>query len=233
MLHIYYGNDTVAVRKKAYDCIDDFEKKGFEVARIDSDTFSSGAIADAIGASSLFERQTLYVIDTPSSDSVFYEEAVERLSELGESSNTFVVIESALLAPEKKKFAKHAESIEESKAEASARFNTFAMAEALAKKDKKTLWILLQEAKTEGLSPEEIIGTLWWQLKALRLAQKTNSADEAGMKDFPYNKAKRALSIFKEGEPERISRDLLTVYHEGHLGLNDIDLALEKWTLTL
>ncbi|MFT5037116.1 MAG: DNA polymerase III delta subunit, partial [Candidatus Azotimanducaceae bacterium] len=61
MYYVFYGNDTVAVRKQAHESIDGFEKKGFEVARIDSDTFSSGAIADAIGASSLFERQTLYV----------------------------------------------------------------------------------------------------------------------------------------------------------------------------
>lgn len=233
MYYVFFGNDTVGVRKKAYECIGGFEKKGFEVVRIDLESFNVGVLGDSIGAVSLFGGDTLYVVDTPSGDTAFYEGVVDKLSDLGQSSNTFVVIEEKLLAPEKKKFAKHAEEIEEIKSDAPVRFNSFGMAEALARKDKKTLWMLLQEARTEGLSPEEIIGMLWWQLKALRLAQKTNSASEAGMKDFPYNKAKQALSSFREGELEKISHKLLSVYHDGHLGKRDIDLALEKWTLTM
>jgi hypothetical protein len=53
------------------------------------------------------------------------------------------------------------------------------------------------------------------------------------MKDFPYNKAKRSLRNFKEGELEKLSQTLLAVYHDGHGGKRDIDLALEKWTLTI
>ncbi|MDC1205507.1 hypothetical protein N8083_01525 [Candidatus Pacebacteria bacterium] len=233
MLFIFYGNDTVGVRKKAYECISEYEKKGFAVGRIDAEAFEGGILADAIGAASLFGGETAYVIDTPSSNAAFYEDVVEKLKEIGESNNTFVIIETALLAPEKKKFAKHAESIEEVKVTIGARFNAFGMADALAKKDKKSLWLLLQEARMAGLSSEEIIGVLWWQLKSLRLADQTNAANEAGMKDFPYNKAKRALSNFKEGELERLSRELLMTYHDGHLGKKDIDVTLERWTLTL
>ena len=123
--------------------------------------------------------------------------------------------------------------MEEYKAAAAERFNAFGMADSLSRKDKKTLWLQLQDAKQANLSAEEIIGTLWWQLKSMRLAKNTNSAAEAGMKDFPYNKAKRALSAFKDGELESLSRGLLTVYHEGHLGKVDIDIALERWMLTL
>jgi hypothetical protein len=67
----------------------------------------------------------------------------------------------------------------------------------------------------------------------LRLAERTKSAEEAGQKPFVYSKAKRALSAFKEGELDSISRDLLSIYHDGHLGKRDIDLALERWVLTL
>ena len=144
-----------------------------------------------------------------------------------------MVIEGTLLAAPKKAYAKYAESLEEFKAEKEERFNTFAMADALAAKDKKRLWLLLQEATAAGLAAEEIIGVLWWQLKTLRLAAITNSAREAGLKDFPYNKAKRALVKFKDSELERTSESLLAVYHGGHGGKRDIDLALEQWTLSL
>ena len=79
----------------------------------------------------------------------------------------------------------------------------------------------------------ELIGILWWQLKTLLLAQKTGNASEAGMKDFPYKKAKQALPNFAAGEVESLSLSLLTLYHQGHSGEVDIDEALELWLLSL
>ena len=51
------------------------------------------------------------------------------------------------------------------------------------------------------------------------------------MKDFPYNKAKRALSNFKSDDLEVLSASLLKVYHDGHGGMRDIDEGLEEWVL--
>jgi len=233
MLHLFYGNDTINVRQKAHDFSGVEEKKGVKVERIEIDNYAEGVFADPVGAVSLFGEKTLYIIDTPSGKTEMYDDVIHHLEAFAASENTFVIIEEALLAPQKKKFEKHVATIEEYKAEASERFNAFGMADSLSKKNKKTLWLQLQDAKQANLSAEEIIGTLWWQLKSMRLAKNTNSAAEAGMKDFPYNKAKRALGVFKEGELEKLSRGLLTVYHDGHLGKVDIDIALERWMLTL
>lgn len=233
MLYLFYGNDTITVRKKAQEFTAVEEKKGTRVERIEVENYSEGVFADVVGATSLFGEKTLYVIDTPSLKTEIYDEVITHLESFSDSENTFVVIEEALLAPQKKKFEKYAEKIEEYKSAAVERFNAFGMADSLARKDKKTLWLQLQDARQAGLSPEEIIGTLWWQLKSMRLAKNTSTAAEAGMKDFPYNKAKRALSSFKEGELEETSRNLLTVYHDGHLGVADIDLALERFVLTI
>lgn len=233
MLRIFCGNDTVKVRQGAFAFIGKQEVAGVTVTYIDADNFVPGVLADSAGASSLFGGEELFVLDTPSGKKEFDEEVKENLAALSESPNNFVVIEENLLAAPKKQYQKYAESLEEFKGERAERFNVFAMADALSRKDKKTLWLLLQEAKQTGLSEEEIIGTLWWQLKTLRLAAVTNSASEAGMKDFPYNKAKRSLSKFQAGELEKISHNLLFVYHNGHAGVRDIDISLEKWVLTL
>ncbi len=107
------------------------------------------------------------------------------------------------------------------------------MPEALATKDKRKLWVLLQEARLAGQRDEDIIGLLWWQLKALRLAKITRNADEAGMKEFPYSKAKRALGKFGDGEVEKLSHSLLELYHDGHAGRRDMDMALEEWVLSI
>ena len=233
MLYVFFGNDTIGVREKAHNFVGGQEKSGMKIERIDSDNYASGILSDIAGAVSLFGDETLYIIDTPSTSKEMYEDVLEHLVLFQESPNTIVIIEGSLLAAQKKKFEKYAESIEEIKGEKNERFNAFGMSDALLRRDKKSLWLLLQEAKTAGLSPEEIIGTLWWQLKSLRLAKVTNSPEEAGLKPFVYEKAKRALGRFKEGELEKISRDLFTVYHDGHLGKKDIELALEKWTLMI
>lgn len=231
MLHVYYGNDSTTVRERAFAAVESLATEGVRVTRLESGQFERGMLANLLGAASLWGDPELYLIDTPSEDADFYAELVAHVAELGESNNTFVVMETTLLAPERKKFEKYASVLEESKRLVVERFDVFRMAEALSKRDKKSLWVLLQEAKQAGLAAEEIIGTLWWQLKTLRLAALTKSADEAGMKEFPYNKAKRALSGFKAGEIEKLSIDLLRVYHDGHGGVRDTDEGLEEWVL--
>lgn len=232
MLHLYYGNDTTTVRERAFAATDVLaEKENARITRIEVSDFAPGILANLLGATSLWGECEMYVLDTPSDDALFYAEVIENAAAMGESANQFVIMEGALLAPERKKFEKFTTNLEESKREAAARFDVFRMAEALSKRDKKSLWVLLQEAKRAGLAAEEIIGTLWWQLKSLRLAAVTNSADEAGMKSYPYDKAKRALSLFKPGELETTSANLLRVYHDGHGGVRDIDEGLEEWVL--
>jgi len=233
MLSVYFGNDTVVVRKKALAFIDSHTEKGAVLERIDADSHATGILIDAAQSSSLFGTETVYLIDSPSLNRDFFEDVIEHLEILAESVNHFAVIEGTLLAPEKKKFTKYAQTCEEIKKTGQERFNAFAMADSLAKKDKRMLWVQLQEARRAGLSAEEIIGTLWWQLKSLRLAKVTTTAAEADMKDFPYNKAKRALANFKSNELEDMSSGLLLLYHRGHGGKVDIDIALEKWVLTI
>lgn len=233
MLHIFFGNGAIGVRQKAFSFVKDKEQEGFALERIEAESYVQGVCTDIANSMSLFGGKTVYLIDTPSSDALFGEEVQTSLQLFKESQNIFVIIETSLLAPAKKVFAKYANTMEEVTTPVAERFNAFSMADSLSSKDKKTLWLQLQDAKQAGLSAEEIIGTLWWQLKTLRLAKLTRSASEAGMKDFPYNKAKRALHNFKDEELESLSKSLLSLYHDGHLGKRDIDLSLEKWTLTI
>lgn len=232
MLTVFYGNDQIKVRSEAHKYIDSLVKTGQTVVRIESDNYEAGQLLNLSSATVLFGVSPIYLIDTLSNQADSYEELLETLESLATSTENFVVIEKDLNASDKKHFAKQTDNLNEyKKAGVETRFNVFAMAEALVNKDKRQLWVLLQEAKRNGLSAEEIIGTLWWQLKTLRLATLTKSAEEAGVKDFPYNKAKRALKNFKDGEIESLSFKLLNLYHDGHRGECDIDLALEEWVL--
>lgn len=233
MFLVFFGTDRTKVRDAATVYIEQNFPADGTLTTLEAQGFVPGQISDALGATSLFGGAEWFVLDTPSSNPDFAEEVKSSLQELSDSPNTFVLLEAALLAPAKKTYGKFAASVAEFTVEKNERFNTFAMAEALAQKDKRQLWVLLQEARKGGLREEEIIGMLWWQLKSLRLAALTNSAEEAGMKDFPYNKSKRALSKFAPTEVIALSQSLLELYHAGHGGLRDMDIALEEWVLTL
>lgn len=231
MYVIFFGSDRGAVRDAATAYIEKQMPVNGTLTTIESFEYQLGQVADALGATSLFGGTEWFVFDAPSLTEEFAEEIKESLAEMAESSNTFVILEGPLLAATKKSYEKSAAEMKEFIADKVERFNSFALAEALAGKDKRKLWVLFQEAKLSGLREEEIVGMLWWQLKALRLAMKTCSAAEAGMKDFPYNKAKRALTKFAPGEVERLAQSLLKLYHDGHSGLREMDLGLEEWVL--
>lgn len=231
MFVVFYGSDRGGVKDKATQYIDKNMPTDGTLTTLEGGSFEVGQVTDSLGAASLFGGAEWFVFDTPSTNPEFAEEVKESLVEMAESSNTFVVLEDAMLAPAKKTYSKHTDELVEFKASKAERFNAFALAEALAGKDKRKLWVLLQEAKLEGLRDEEIVGMLWWQLKSLKLAGFTKSATEAGMKDFPYNKSKRALTKFSEGEVGKLSQSLLELYHNGHAGVRDMDSSLEQWVL--
>lgn len=232
MVNVYYGNDVVKTRQAALAAVARIvDAQDVTVHKIESGQFSVGGLADILGATSLFGGSELYLLDTPSEDAVYYEALLKVLPEMVVSPNYFIIMEGTILAPERKKFEKAGVEMAEFKKTADTPFNVWAMADALASRDKKSLWVQLTDAKRAGLSAEEIIGTLWWQLKTLRMAGLTKNATEAGMKDFPYNKAKRVLNNFKVGEVEMMSRNLLRIYHDGHGGVRDIDEGLEEWVL--
>lgn len=230
MLLVFWGTDRTAVRNEALSVTSEL---GIAPTVIEDATYSEGVIIEAIGVTSLFGGTECFLLDTPSADEAFEEEVKGALAEMADSQNTFVIMEGQLLADAKKKYTKYAQTVKEFSAEKVERFNVFQMAEALTKKDKRQMWVLLQQARMLGIRDEETIGILWWQLKSLRLAKLSRSPEEAGMKDFPFKKASQSLRNFKDGEVDALSRSLLELYHLGHQGKRDMDVALEEWVLTV
>lgn len=235
MLYVFYGSDTGQVRQAAQEKLAKLREQNPDllVNHLEVENYESGLLANACSNVALFSVATAYYLDHPAKNVEYLNEVKELASVLASSVNYFIVSEGSLLAADKKPLEVAANEMTEYKSTASNKFNPFQLAESLANRDKRTLWFLLQEAKQNNLSAEEIIGILWWQLKTLNLAKLTKSAGEAGVKDFPYNKAKKALVKFKAGEIEALSETLLALYHDGHAGRRDINLALEEWILKM
>lgn len=228
MLAVYFGTDTNAVRQAALTAATAADPTP---QMLTAEEYQSGQLADQVGGSSLFGEQRVVVIDTPAEEMA--EELPPLLETMASSADTFIVITGPLLAAQKKQYAKHTDQLHEFTAAKAERINVFAINDVLVKKDKRQLWLQLTTQLRAGIPPEEIIGVMWWQLKSIRLAAITNSAAAAGMKDFPYRKAKSALASFPLAEAEQRSRELLTLYHQGHGGEVDLATALEHWVLTL
>lgn len=233
MYVVFFGSDRSGARDAAAKYIDKKMPENASLTTLDCANYQPGQVLDSLGVSSLFGGEEWFLFDTLFNQEDFKEELETSLKEIAESNNTFIIIEDSIPASLKKKLAKSATEIAEYKVEKKESFNSFSLAEALAAKDKRKLWVLLQEAKLFGLREEEIIGMLWWQLKAIRLAGVTKTATEAKMKEFPYNKAKKSLIKFEKEEIEKISQSLLELYHEGHTGLKDMEISLEQWVLNL
>lgn len=231
MLHVFCGSDTVAVRTKALATLAPFEEAGIVPVRLECEVYEAGALEHFLGGASLFGEVTVCVLDTPSGDELFSTAVTTALPELAASPNTFVLIDAAPLAAYRKALEKHATSFTEIKAAAAERGNPFALGDAFAARDKKALWIELQKQLRRGARPEELVGTFWWQLKSIRLAALTHTAEEAGMKEFPYKKATAALRKYSLVEAEKLSRELITLYHDAHAGKGDMEVKLERWVL--
>lgn len=233
MLYVFYGNDVPQIRARAHACAHEHVREGEAVTEVSDENYTHDMLRALAGAISLFAGREVVLIDMLSEDPEAFALLLGDAPILAASHNVFIVIEGTLLAEQRKVLAEHATEMVEVKRGEATKFNTFALADALLRRDKKSLWILLVEAMRHDVPSEEIIGTLFWQIKILRLAERTKSAEEAGQKPFVYNKAKRALSLFKQGELDRLSRDLVAIYHEGHMGKRDIAVALERLVLSL
>ncbi|OGG59084.1 hypothetical protein A3C89_01595 [Candidatus Kaiserbacteria bacterium RIFCSPHIGHO2_02_FULL_50_50] len=231
MLLVFYGGDTETARAKMREHLaQDTRQPQWIIAT----EWYPGRSLEVANTMPLFGGVHLYVLDTPSNDDAYDAEVYASLEAFAQSPHTFVLVEGSLLVGKVKKLQSHAQEIFEFRsAEKKSTFNTFALADALAARDKRSLWVKLHEALRAGESAEAIIGVLWWQLKALALAARTKNAAEADMKDFPYQKAKRALAKFKDGDIEHFMRTLSAVLHEGHGGKRNINDALETWVLSI
>lgn len=230
MIRAFLGDDPVKVRAKAHAVLDKAEG---EVLRVTVESYAPGVFAELAHSQSLFGASGPVALDYLDEDKEVAEALIESLELLAESDRLFVLMGNAPGADFKKALERTQAELDLIGAQKEGeRFNTFALADAFARKDKKSLWVLLSRALRAGVGGEEIAGVLFWQLKALRLAARTKSAKEAGMKDFPYNKAKGALKNWKEGELEGVSSSLLKIYHDGHRDA-DMEVGLERLVLSL
>lgn len=231
MLYVFFGKNQMVVREKAFAHLHSLQVGESDIVKISADQYSEEILIDTIERVPLFGEKQIILLDTPSDHVLFREHVGRALTSLHASPHHFVILEQNLSAPLKKMYAGEADHFEEVVTSEKEEYESFALADALRDRDKKKMWLLLMGKKERGEKIEAVVGTLFWQIKLLRLAERTQSPKEAGQNAFPYNKAKRALEKFGKGELQKLSRELVQLYHDGHGGTLDMWVGLERWVL--
>lgn len=238
MIYLMHGTDMEKAREKTRALTDALQKKKPDALfyRITTGNFIENPIASLVAGQGLFASKYIVFYDNIFESKDAKEEIVESLKDIKESENIFIFLEKDIDKKTLDKMAKHAEKVQEYTASEKAKkkeYNPFAISDALLSKDKRSLWMLLLEAKKKGNAAEEIHGIIWWQVKSLKLAMVSKDAKEAELSPFVYGKAKAASAGFKSEQVDDMLSDLVAMYHDAHRGEKDLWLEMERWGLSL
>lgn len=236
MLYVIYGKDREKGRARFRALRDELGKKCGEESIILEGEISKEFLHSSAVSQGLFGNTTLFVFDCVFDKKEEQEVLLSHANELDLSPNTFLVFEPELDKKVAESIAETKVKIEEfvpKKTDTRPEFNIFSLGDALGKRNKKELWVLYQEAISAGLSSEEISGTLFWAVKNLALMKNARAGDDAGLNPFVAKKTRGFSENYKQEEIKDLSHSLVTIYHEAHRGGEPMDIALERFILSL
>lgn len=235
MLYVIYGNDTNKVRDKARKIVSALRVKKPDATYIEvEENVSNEELENYAGAQGLFVENFLVLFDGVLKKAENREIFLKYADNLASSSNVFVVLEDSKITAEVlNKFKKIAEKIEEHSVafKNGEIFDNFLLADALGSRDRKKLWTLFVQASTIGVPGEELIGVLFWQMKAIYQCVSAPNISDSGLKPFVYTKAGRFAKNFSKNEIVEFLNDLAVIYHRAHNGEEEMNVGLERFIL--
>ncbi len=238
MLYLFYGSDKDMARAKAGVLVQSLQKKkpDAQIFRIDAENFNEAKLQELAVGQGLFNHSYLIEVVSLFENKEAKEIFVDRLEEIGESPNVFIMLEGEV---DKKTLlaitdvAEKVQLFESKEGKKKPDFNIFSLTDAFGKRDKKSLWVLYQKAVTSGAVPEEIHGILFWQLKSMLVVAHSTSSGQAGVAPFVFTKAKSFLKNYSVEELQKFSSLFVRMYHDAHRGIHDFEIALERFVLTI
>ncbi len=177
------------------------------------ESLSPQELASLASTEALFGGVSVYVFEG-ALNSERGEEFLSFAKELTASTHTFIFEEEKLLKRETDLATKAGAKIEKIETVKKDRgFDPFGLTFALGARDKKKLWLGLSASFTEGEKPEAVAGLLHWKVKDML--------------------AKGAAGKYTKQELRVLSREIISLYHDSHRGLGDLELLLERFALKL
>lgn len=236
MLHIIYGKDREKGRVRFRAAREELEKKYTDDRLVVEGEVSDGFLDTIASSQGLFGDATLFVFDCVFDKKNEQEILLARVGDLISSPNGFLIFEPLLektIADEIKTAGGIVDEYAGKKVDYRPDFNIFSLGDALGARNKKELWVLYQEAVNNGLSAEEISGTLFWAVKNIALMKTAKTGDDCGLSPFVAKKSRGFAEKYSEEEIVNLSRSLVMMYHEAHRGGEPMEIALERFVLGL
>lgn len=226
MLHVLVGNDFEKIKHTADQYVSDLDR-----IVLSSDDLEYSLLDSYVASSGLFSQPQAIVLRECLVE--HGDVLIERASAMQSADNVFIIIEPKILKKERTQLEAVATTFEEfvQKEEKIKDTTLFQLADLLAKKDKKNLWLAYHAALSAGKAPEEIHGILWWQVKTLMLIQ--GSKENPGLHPFVFNKNKQAARNFTQTETKGLLKGLVTLYHRARMGDGEMDTAIERFILEM
>lgn len=215
MIYLFTGSDVNRARAKAFQWITASRAKAPDAyySRLSPEQVSEATLREALSMQGLFFSKTLVALDDPFSTAESADMVLKLLPELAASPNIVAIIAPKLLAARTKKIEAVAEKvfIVDAAAKPARGFNS-ALVNALAAKDGSALWKEIVKALRLGDAPEMVHGLLHW--KARDMMQKGGRS-------------------WTPDEARRLSRDLIVLLSDSRGRDLPLNLALERFALSL
>lgn len=233
-MYVYYGSDIQKSRKKLQATVASLLKRAphaiVETVTAETEYVDFPALLEAQG---LFYAKRIVVFDSVFANAALKDAVLEILSDLAESEHIFFILERELAQPVVKKLAKYAKRIEEfgRKEPKTKDQSSFRIADALQMKDRKALWVEIEQALLRGTSAEEIHGLLFWGAKALVLA-KDSDPKTSGLHPFVHSKASQRAKKFSDAELQTLISALAVLPHHSRRKGIELEYALEEFALS-
>ncbi len=232
MIEIFTGEDTQAARKALRKAVDGVISKTPAVAvrRFSDVGFDTMEANEAVFAQNLFGEKNMIVFDgilDAEEAEGFYSAAIST------SPNNIYIRETAPNKDILKLLTKIGTIHDFLLVKKAKNDNNFAIADAIAARDKKTAWVEFVRAKARGEVAEGIHGTIFWATKLLYLCAHCDKEEaiKAGVSQYNYQRYLTNSKKYLGHELDDRLRELKNMYHEAHRGNGDFDCLLEQYLL--
>lgn len=235
-IRIFLGDDTKRARDALRRALEEEQKKNPAaiVSWFDDTSFDHALLREHLSNTSLFGGRNIVVIDGIL-DHEQGEEFYSSIRDGGDFANLILIRETAPKKELRALFESMGEVREFSLKKAPEKKGDFAIADAVAAKNKRVAWVEFIKQERAGVAPEEVHGRIFWAMKTLWLC-KTQTKDEAakaGVKEYTYRNYEPKAKRFLLPELERKLSELKEMYHVAHEGGGELELSLEQFLLKL
>ncbi|MEQ1500147.1 MAG: hypothetical protein ABL917_02095 [Parcubacteria group bacterium] len=237
MIYFLYGTDTHKARAKLHELLNLAQKKrpDAELFKITTENWSEAQLDELAVSQGLFEQKYTIVLDNLFEKKDIKEFVLSRLENMKDSEQIFLILEGQVDATSLKKIEKNAKQTQEfaKKENSKQSLNVFSITDKLLQRDKKNLWISYLDLLKKGVVAEELHGILFWQIKNMIIATKSNSQVDTGLSPFVYKNALGGGRNYKTEDLVSMSSELVRMTHKVRQGKGDLEVMMEKWILNI